>query len=262
MQAAHPALLEVRNLETWYGPVVAMSGINIVVNSARIVAVLGANGAGKSTLLNTVAGVIDPFKGQVLFNQQEIQGLDADAVSRLGLKLVPEGRQVFPFLSVVDNLSMGAYARSDKDAVAKDLDRIYQWFPRLKEREHQHAGLLSGGEQQMLAIGRALMGQPKLLMLDEPSLGLSPLLTKEIFVIVQRIRDETGAAILVVEQNAAVALSHADDGYIMELGRVVAADTCVALAQKTDVRDAYLGLSQTHGLSGTAKRWSQRKTWR
>ena len=262
MQAAHPALLEVRNLETWYGPVVAMSGINIVVNSARIVAVLGANGAGKSTLLNTVAGVIDPFKGQVLFNQQEIQGLDADAVSRLGLKLVPEGRQVFPFLSVVDNLSMGAYARSDKDAVAKDLDRIYQWFPRLKEREHQHAGLLSGGEQQMLAIGRALMGQPKLLMLDEPSLGLSPLLTKEIFVIVQRIRDETGAAILVVEQNAAVALSHADDGYIMELGRVVAADTCTALAQKTDVRDAYLGLSQTHGLSGTAKRWSQRKTWR
>ena len=262
MQAAHPALLEVRNLETWYGPVVAMSGINIVVNSARIVAVLGANGAGKSTLLNTVAGVIDPFKGQVLFNQQEIQGLDADAVSRLGLKLVPEGRQVFPFLSVVDNLSMGAYARSDKDAVAKDLDRIYQWFPRLKEREHQHAGLLSGGEQQMLAIGRALMGQPKLLMLDEPSLGLSPLLTKEIFVIVQRIRDETGAAILVVEQNAAVALSHADDGYIMELGRVVAADTCTALAQKTDVRDAYLGLSQTQGLSGTAKRWSQRKTWR
>lgn len=262
MQAAHPALLEVRNLETWYGPVAAMSGINIVVHSARIVAVLGANGAGKSTLLNTVAGVIDPFKGQVLFNQQEIQGLDADAVSRLGLKLVPEGRQVFPFLSVVDNLSMGAYARSDKDAVAKDLDRIYQWFPRLKEREHQHAGLLSGGEQQMLAIGRALMGQPKLLMLDEPSLGLSPLLTKEIFVIVQRIRDETGAAILVVEQNAAVALSHADDGYIMELGRVVAADTCVALAQKTDVRDAYLGLSQTHGLSGTAKRWSQRKTWR
>lgn len=262
MQATHPALLEVRNLETWYGPVAAMSGINIVVNSARIVAVLGANGAGKSTLLNTVAGVIDPFKGQVLFKQQEIQGRDADAISRLGLKLVPEGRQVFPFLSVCDNLAMGAYARNDKDAVAKDLDRIYQWFPRLKEREHQHAGLLSGGEQQMLAIGRALMGQPKLLMLDEPSLGLSPLLTKEIFVIVQRIRDETGAAILVVEQNAAVALSHADDGYIMELGRVVAAATCAALAQKTDVRDAYLGLSQTHGLSGTAKRWSHRKTWR
>lgn len=262
MQTTPPPLLEARNLETWYGPIAAITGINIVVNSARIVAVLGANGAGKSTLLNTVAGVIDPFKGQVLFNQQEIQGRDADAVSRLGLKLVPEGRQVFPFLSVHDNLTMGAYTRHDKDAVAKDQARIYQWFPRLKERAHQHAGLLSGGEQQMLAIGRAVMGQPKLLMLDEPSLGLSPLLTKEIFAIVQRIRDETGASILVVEQNAAVALTHADDGYIMELGRVVAADTCAALAQKTDVRDAYLGLGQTHGLSGTAQRWTKRKTWR
>ena len=255
-------MLEVRNLETWYGPIAAISGVNIVVNSARIVAVLGANGAGKSTLLNTIAGVIDPFKGQVVFNGTEIQAKDADAVSRLGLTLVPEGRQVFPFLSVRDNLAMGAYTRRDKDAIANDLGRIYQWFPRLREREGQHAGLLSGGEQQMLAIGRALMGNPKLLLLDEPSLGLSPLLTKEIFTIVQRIRDETGAAILVVEQNAAIALAHADDGYIMELGRVVAADTCEALAQKTDIRDAYLGLGKTHGLSGTAQRWSRRKTWR
>ena len=262
MQVTPHPLLDVRNLETWYGPIVAMSGINLVVNSARIVAVLGANGAGKSTLLNTVAGVIDPFKGQVLFDSQEIQARDADTVSRLGLKLVPEGRQVFPFLSVRDNLAMGAYTRRDKDAIAKDLARIYQWFPRLKEREHQHAGLLSGGEQQMLAIGRAVMGSPKLLMLDEPSLGLSPLLTKEIFAIIQRIRDETGAAILVVEQNAAVALAHADDGYIMELGRVVAADSCAALSQKSDVRDAYLGLNQTTGLSGTAQRWTRRKTWR
>ena len=233
-----------------------------MVNNARIVAVLGANGAGKSTLLNTIAGVIDPFKGQVLFHQQEIQARDADAISRLGLKLVPEGRQVFPFLSVHDNLAMGSYTRSDKDAIAKDLARIYQWFPRLKERAYQHAGLLSGGEQQMLAMGRAVMGSPQLLLLDEPSLGLSPLLTKEIFAIVQRIRDETGTAILVVEQNAAVALAHADDGYIMELGRVVAFDTCAALVQKTDVRDAYLGLGQTQGLSGTAQRWTRRKTWR
>ncbi len=262
MQATQLPLLEARNLETWYGPIAAIAGINLVVNNAHIVAVLGANGAGKSTLLNTLAGVIDPFKGQVLFKQQEIQGNDADVISRLGLKLVPEGRQIFPFLSVQDNLAMGAYTRHDKDAVAKDLARIYQWFPRLKERAYQHAGLLSGGEQQMLAIGRAVMGSPKLLMLDEPSLGLSPLLTKEIFSIVQRIRDETGAAILVVEQNAAVALAHADDAYIMELGRVVAADTCAALAKKTDVRDAYLGLGQTHGLSGTAQRWVRRKTWR
>jgi branched-chain amino acid transport system ATP-binding protein len=262
MASSGPNLLEVRNLETWYGPIAAITGINVAVGSGRIVAVLGANGAGKSTLLNTIAGVIDPFKGQVVFNSQEIQGQDADAVSRLGLTLVPEGRQVFPFLSVRDNLAMGAYTRRDKDGVARDLERIYQWFPRLKERMHQHAGLLSGGEQQMLAIGRAVMNQPKLLLLDEPSLGLSPMLTKDIFAIVQRIRDETGAAILVVEQNAAVALAHADDGYIMELGRVVAADSCAALSQKSDVRDAYLGLGQTQGLSGTAQRWARRKTWR
>jgi len=255
-------MLDVRNLETWYGPIVAISGINLQVSEARIVAVLGANGAGKTTLLNTVAGVIDPFKGQVVFRGEQVQGRDADAVCRKGLVLVPEGRQVFPFLSVRDNLAMGAYTRRDSDAVQRDLERVYQWFPRMKERAQQHAGLLSGGEQQMLAIGRAVMSQPKLLMLDEPSLGLSPLLTKEIFGIVRRIRDETGTAMLVVEQNAAVALAHADDGYIMELGRVVAADTCAALARKPDVRDAYLGLGQTHGLSGTAQRWSRRKTWR
>ncbi len=255
-------MLDVRNLETWYGPIVAISGINLQVSEARIVAVLGANGAGKTTLLNTVAGVIDPFKGQVVFRGEQVQGRDADAVCRKGLVLVPEGRQVFPFLSVRDNLAMGAYTRRDSDAVQRDLERVYQWFPRMKERAQQHAGVLSGGEQQMLAIGRAVMSQPKLLMLDEPSLGLSPLLTKEIFGIVRRIRDETGTAMLVVEQNAAVALAHADDGYIMELGRVVAADTCAALARKPDVRDAYLGLGQTHGLSGTAQRWSRRKTWR
>jgi len=255
-------MLDVRNLETSYGPIVAISGINLQVSEARIVAVLGANGAGKTTLLNTVAGVIDPFKGQVVFRSEEVQGRDADAVCRKGLVLVPEGRQVFPFLSVRDNLAMGAYTRRDSDAVQRDLERVYQWFPRMKERALQHAGLLSGGEQQMLAIGRAVMSQPKLLMLDEPSLGLSPLLTKEIFGIVRRIRDETGTAMLVVEQNAAVALAHADDGYIMELGRVVAADTCAALARKPDVREAYLGLGQTHGLSGTAQRWSRRKTWR
>ena len=255
-------LLEVRNLETWYGPIVAISGVNMAVNNARIVAVLGANGAGKTTLLNTIAGVIDPFKGQVVFDGKVVQGQDADEICRRGLVLVPEGRQVFPFLSVRDNLAMGAYTRRDKDAVRQDLERIYQWFPRLKEREQQHAGLLSGGEQQMLAIGRAVMSKPRLLMLDEPSLGLSPLLTKEIFSIVRRIRDETGTAVLVVEQNAAIALAHADDGYIMELGRVVAADTCAALSQKSDVRDAYLGLGQTQTLSGTAQRWTRRKTWR
>jgi branched-chain amino acid transport system ATP-binding protein len=255
-------VLEVRNLETWYGPIVAISGVNIEVKPARIVAVLGANGAGKTTLLNTIAGVVDPFKGHVIFEDRAIEKLDADEVCRRGLVLVPEGRQVFPFLSVHDNLAMGAYTRRDTAAVRQDLERVYQWFPRLKERERQHAGLLSGGEQQMLAIGRAVMGKPRLLMLDEPSLGLSPLLTKEIFSIVRRIRDETGTAVLVVEQNAAIALAHADDGYIMELGRVVAADTCAALSQKSDVRDAYLGLGHTQTLAGGAQRWARRKTWR
>lgn len=256
------ALLDVKNLETWYGPIVAIQGVNIQVHAARIVTVLGANGAGKTTLLNTLAGVIDPFKGQVEFDGLEVQGLDADEVCRRGLVLVPEGRQVFPFLSVRDNLTMGAYTRQDRDAVGHDVERVFSWFPQLRERELQHAGLLSGGEQQMLAIGRAFLTRPQLLMLDEPSLGLSPLLTKEIFAIISRIRDETGTAILVVEQNAAIALSHADDGYIMELGRVVAADTCAALLQKADVQASYLGGGNHTGTSGTAQRWKRRKTWR
>jgi len=255
-------LLDVQNLETWYGPIAAMKGVNLSVSEGRIVAVLGANGAGKTTLLNTLSGVIDPFKGQVLFLGQPVQGLDADEIARRGLVLVPEGRQVYPFLSVADNLAMGAYARRDRDAVARDIERVHGWFPRLKERSAQYAGLLSGGEQQMVAIGRAFLSAPRLLMLDEPSLGLSPMLTKEIFGIIRRIRDETGTAVLVVEQNAAVALSHGDDGYIMELGRIVAADTCAALSQKEDVREAYLGGGAGHGLSGTAQRWKRRKTWR
>ena len=255
-------LLEVRNLETWYGPIAAMQGVNLQVEKGQMVTVLGANGAGKTTLLNTLAGVIDPFKGQVLFNAQPIHGRDADEVCRSGLGLVPEGRQIYPFLSVRDNLNMGAYTRRDADGVQRDLERVFQWFPRLLERAQQHAGLLSGGEQQMLAIGRAYMAQPQLLMLDEPSLGLSPLLTREIFNIISRIRQETGTAVLVVEQNAAIALAHADYGYIMELGRIVAADTCAALSQKADVREAYLGGHSTQGLSGTSQRWKRRKTWR
>ena len=255
-------LLQARNLETWYGPIVAMQGVTLEVHAGQMVCVLGANGAGKTTLLATLAGVIDPFKGEVLWRGEPIQGMDADAVSRRGLVLVPEGRQVYPFLSVHDNLMMGAYTRRDRAAVQDDLQRVHDWLPRLAERAQQHAGLLSGGEQQMLAIGRAYMGRPQLLMLDEPSLGLSPILTREIFNIIGRIRRETGTAILVVEQNAAIALAHADDGYIMELGRIVAADTCAALSQKADVREAYLGGGNAASASGTAQRWKRRKTWR
>jgi branched-chain amino acid transport system ATP-binding protein len=255
-------LLQTRNLETWYGPIVAMQGITVAVEAGQMVAVLGANGAGKTTLLNTIAGVVDPFKGQVLFAGEPVTGLDPDAVCRRGLVLVPEGRQVYPFLSVRENLAMGAYARRDAAAIAQDIARAYGWFPRLAERERQHAGLLSGGEQQMLAIARALLSRPRLLMLDEPSLGLSPLLVREIFTIADRIRRETGTAMLVVEQNAAVALAHADHGYVMELGRIVAAGPCSELAAKADVREAYLGGHGARGASGTPQRWRRRKTWR
>jgi branched-chain amino acid transport system ATP-binding protein len=179
--------------------------------------------------------------------------------------LVPEGRQVFPFLSVEENLRMGAFARRRDPQVGADLQRVYDWFPRLRERSAQQAGLLSGGEQQMLAIGRAYMGRPKLLLLDEPSLGLSPLLTKGIFAIVKRISHETNTAVLVVEQNAAIALATADDGYIVELGRIVAADTCANLAKRADVKEFYLG-GETHrvarGAAGSIRPPKRRKTWR
>jgi len=257
------SLLEVRSIETWYGPVNAIKGVSLSVTEGRVVAVLGANGAGKTTLLKTIAGVIDPFKGAIEFAGQAIQGLDPDVVARRGVVLVPEGRQVFPFLSVHDNLMMGAFARADKGGVREDLERIFNWFPRLRERAAQHGGLLSGGEQQMLAIGRALMARPRLLLLDEPSLGLSPLLTKEIFQIVRRINAELGTTILVVEQNAAIALSTADDGYIMELGRIVAAGTCAELMQKQDVKEFYLGIAAADAApDGRKQRWKRRKTWR
>jgi branched-chain amino acid transport system ATP-binding protein len=256
-------LLSVRNLETWYGPVAAIRGVSLDVPEGGFVTVLGANGAGKTTLLNTIAGVIDPFKGSVRFQGQDITALDPDEVARRGAVLVPEGRQVFPFLTVQQNLDMGRFARAGRQGVGDELARIHRWFPRLLERAQQHAGLLSGGEQQMLAIGRALMARPALLLLDEPSLGLSPLLTREIFSILAQINAELGTAILVVEQNAAIALATAQHGYIMELGRIVADDSCEALMAKDDVREFYLGMGagatddRTH-----QQRWKRRKTWR
>lgn len=238
-------LLSVRNLETWYGPVRALHGVSLEVHAAQIVTVLGANGAGKTTLLNTIAGVLAPSNGTVEYEGRPIGGMDADEVSRSGVVLVPEGRQIFPFLTVAENLRMGAFARRDAQ-VAQDMEQIYDWFPRLKERQRQQAGLLSGGEQQMAAIGRALMGRPKLLLLDEPSLGLSPLFTKEIFAIIKRIREQTKTAVLVVEQNAAIALATADHGYVIELGRVAAAGSCEALSQREDIKEFYLGGASHH----------------
>jgi branched-chain amino acid transport system ATP-binding protein len=257
------SLLSVRNVETWYGPISAIRGVSLDLPERGIVAVLGANGAGKTTLLRTVAGVIDPFKGTVTFDGEAIQGLDPDEIARRGVVLVPEGRQVFPFLTVQDNLLMGAFARRERTNLGQDLDQIFAWFPRLRERSTQHAGLLSGGEQQMLAIGRALMSRPRVLLLDEPSLGLSPLITKDIFAIIARINAETGTAILVVEQNAAIALKNSQFAYIMELGRIVAFGPSDELMQKQDVKDFYLGeATTTANPRGQSQRWKRRKTWR
>lgn len=263
MGASAQPILAINSLETWYGPVNAIKGINLELRAGDITAVLGANGAGKTTLLNTIAGVIDPAKGSVEFNGQPIKGHEPDQIARSGLVLVPEGRQIFPFLTVRENLSMGTFARRDASGSQADLERVFNWFPRLKERQSQHGGLLSGGEQQMLAIGRALMAKPTVLLLDEPSLGLSPLLTQEIFRIIKKINGELGMSILLVEQNAAIALATANQGYIMELGRIVAAGTTQELREKDDVKEFYLGGAGHDGQAGQQRqRWKRRKTWR
>jgi branched-chain amino acid transport system ATP-binding protein len=252
-------LLRVDGIETYYGPIRAIGGVSLDVAPGQIVTVLGANGAGKTTVLRTISGVMDPERGRVLFDGREIQGMAPDRVMRLGICHVPEGREVFPFLTVHENLMMGAYTRHDRDAVARDLELCFGYFPRLKERAHQRAGLLSGGEQQMLAISRALMGRPKLLLLDEPSLGLSPILVLQIFDIVRRINAEQGVAILLVEQNAHIALKTADYGYILEVGRVVLADHCASLMRLDAIKEFYLGQKEV-GVRGQ-RRYKRQKLW-
>jgi branched-chain amino acid transport system ATP-binding protein len=254
-------LLTVRGLETWYGPVRALRGIDLDLRAGRITCVLGANGAGKTTLLNTIAGVLSPRAGSIHFDGEPIHGWDADAVTRRGVVLVPEGRQLFPFLTVHENLTMGGYSRRRDPSLADDLERIYGWFPRLRERKGQQAGLMSGGEQQMVAIGRAYMSQPRLLLLDEPSLGLSPLFTKEIFAIVRQVRAETGAAVLVVEQNAAVALEAADDACVVEMGRVTLADTAAALQARQDIGGFYLGHVAHGSPTDSAEALREKQPW-
>jgi len=254
------ALLAVSNVETYYGPIMALRGVSFTVPAGAIVTILGANGAGKTTILKTVSGVMDPQKGSVTLEGRAIHGLDPDRVARLGLSHVPEGREVFPFLSVRENLRMGAYARRDAAAVAQDLEMVNEYFPVLAARAEQRAGSLSGGEQQMLAIGRALMARPKVMLLDEPSLGLSPKLVRDIFEIIGRINRERGVTVLLVEQNANLALQTADYGYVLELGRIVMEDTCERLLQKDDIREFYLGLKES-SVRGT-RRWKRKKTWR
>jgi branched-chain amino acid transport system ATP-binding protein len=253
-------VLKVSNVETYYGPILAIRGVSFEVPKGGIVTILGANGAGKTTVLKTVSGVMDAQKGSVQFEGREIRGLDPDKVMRLGMSHVPEGREVFPFLSVRENLRMGAYTRKDPDGVAQDLETVFGYFPVLRERAEQRAGSLSGGEQQMLSISRALMARPHLMLLDEPSLGLSPKLVKDIFEIIVRINRERGVTILLVEQNANMALQTADFGYVLEVGRIVMADTCERLLQKDDIKEFYLGIKEESARG--KRRWKKRKTWR
>ena len=254
------ALLEVRNLETFYGPIMAIRGVSLEVHKGQVVTVLGANGAGKTTLLKTISGIMDPEKGQVLFEGREIQGREPHQIVRRGIVQVPEGREVFPLLTVEENLALGAYTRTDKAEIARDRDLVFSYFPILAERRLQEAGTLSGGQQQMLAIGRGLMLRPKIMLLDEPSLGPSPLLTQEIFTILKRLNTDEGVTMMLVEQNAAVALDLADQGYVMELGRIVMADSAEKLAASEDIQSFYLGHAN-EGARGE-RRWKKRKTWR
>ncbi|MEN9781515.1 MAG: ABC transporter ATP-binding protein [Burkholderiaceae bacterium] len=253
-------VLQLLNVESAYGPIKAIRGVSLKVRRGEIATVLGSNGAGKTTILKTISGIIDPRKGSIEFKGENITALDPALIVQKGLSHVPEGREVFPLLSVNDNLLMGAYTRKDRDGVARDMEQVYRYFPILQERAAQDAGLLSGGQQQMLAISRALMANPDLILLDEPSLGLSPKLTKEIFEIVVRINRERGTTILLVEQNANMALNAADYGYVLENGRIVMEDTCARLREKEDIKEFYLGMKE-EGVRGE-RRWKKKKNWR
>lgn len=253
-------VLKLLNVESSYGPIRAIRGVSLQVRRSEIATVLGSNGAGKSTILKTISGILDPRKGSIEFKGQDITAQDPAHIVQQGLSHVPEGREVFPLLSVRDNLLMGAYTRKDRDGVARDMELVYGYFPILRERTLQDAGLLSGGQQQMLAIARALMAAPDLILLDEPSLGLSPKLTKEIFEIVVRINREHGTTILLVEQNANMALNASDYGYVLENGRIVMEDTCARLREKDDIKEFYLGMKES-GVRGE-RRWKKKKTWR
>lgn len=253
-------VLQLLNVESAYGPIKAIRGVSLKVKQGEIATVLGSNGAGKTTILKTISGIIDPRKGSIEFKGQAITAKDPAFIVQQGLSHVPEGREVFPLLSVKDNLLMGAYTRQDRDGVARDIETVFGYFPILRERATQDAGLLSGGQQQMLAISRAIMAAPELILLDEPSLGLSPKLTKEIFEIVVRINRERGTTILLVEQNANMALNASDYGYVLENGRIVMEDSCERLREKDDIKEFYLGMKDD-GVRGE-RRWKKKKTWR
>jgi branched-chain amino acid transport system ATP-binding protein len=246
-------MLKVKNIETWYDLIRALHGISFEVKEGDIVTLLGSNGAGKTTTLKTIMQILEdedqPEKGSIEFLGERIDKKDTEEIVRRGITYVPEGREVFPELTVMENIQMGAYTRKDRKNIKDDIERVFVHFPILKEREKQQAGYLSGGEQQMLAIGRALMSRPKLMMLDEPSLGLSPLLTKQIFNIIQDINRE-GVTILLVEQNVNMALKYAKFAFLMENGRIVRADRPEVLREDEDVKEFYLGIATETSVKG------------
>lgn len=233
-------ILEIRNLVVSYGGIEAVKDISLDVEQGKIITLIGANGAGKSTTLKSIAGIVKPKNASIKFNGEEISGKSPDYIVSKGITLVPEGRRVFPNLTVLENLKIGAYLRKDKAAIKSDIEHVYELFPRLKEREWQQAGTLSGGEQQMLAVGRALMSKPALIMMDEPSLGLAPLVVKGIFDIIRTVNKE-GITVLLIEQNANMALKVADRGYVMETGRIIMQGTGLELLENEEIKEAYLG---------------------
>jgi branched-chain amino acid transport system ATP-binding protein len=269
LREQNKTMLRLNNIEVIYSDVIlVLKGLSLEVPRGRIVALLGANGAGKTTTLKAVSGLLKTENGQVTggsieFMERRIDGLDPERICRLGILQVMEGRKVLESLTVEENLRIGGYTRRDPDGIARDFQMIYEYFPRLVERRHQLAGYLSGGEQQMLVIGRALMAQPQLLLLDEPSLGLAPLLVREIFAIIQKINAERGTTFLLVEQNAQIALSIADYGYIMENGRIVLDGPADLLRGNEDVREFYLGLSEAGHRKNfkDIKFYKRRKRW-
>ena len=232
--------LEIRDLHVSYGGIRALKGIDLTVEEGQIVTLIGANGAGKSTTLRAISGLQKPQSGSILYGGENLVGLPAKEIVRRGIIHVPEGRRVFPDMTVAENLKIGAFLRKDKDGIASDMDYVYSLFPRLKERSWQPAGTLSGGEQQMLAVGRALMSRPKVLMMDEPSLGLAPLIVKDIFSIIRRVNAD-GITVLLIEQNANAALRIADYGYVLETGVIALTGTGEELLRNESVREAYLG---------------------
>ena len=233
-------MLTVNDINVFYGAIHAIKGVSLDVNEGEIVTLIGANGAGKSTILRTISGLLKPKTGSIQFEGQEIAGMPAHEIVKTGISQVPEGRRIFAEMSVLENLELGAFTRKDKDGIKADMELVFERFPRLKERIGQLAGTLSGGEQQMLAMGRALMSRPRLLLLDEPSMGLAPLLIKEIFAIIQDI-NKTGTTVLLVEQNANMALSIAHRAYVLETGRITLSGDAKELAASDEVRKAYLG---------------------